>query len=181
MPILPRRRRMGPTTPPPFRRRTPPTPQATRLMKISLGAGILFVVVLGIVFVPRALQYGENERPSIVLQSSGSDPFVVTVSAASRAHPLAAYRAELNVTNGTARDDIAIGPLDRPGPWGSVSANFEDRDGNAVLSVGDRFTFRAKPAAQGPWTYTLSVFYIPADANASAPCPCAVGRVGFTA
>lgn len=178
---LPRRRRMGPTAAPPFRRRTPATPQATRLMRISLGAGVAFLVVLGAIFVPKALQFEGVDRPSVVLSASGSDPFLVTVTFVNRAHPLSAYRAELNITSGSWDDNIAIGPLDRSGPWGDVNATFADLDADGVLSDGDRFTFRAKAAAEGPWTYRLLIFYIPGEVGAPLPCPCAVGRISFTA
>ncbi len=151
-------------------------------MRISLGAGVAFLIVLGALFVPLALRYGDVDRPTVVLEVSGSDPFLVTVTFVNRAHPLSAYRAELNITNGSSPDnDIAIGPLDRSGPWGPVNATFADIDGDGLLSDGDRFSFRAKPAAAGPWTYRLLVFYIPGEVGAPPPCPCAVGRISFTA
>lgn len=177
---------MGPVTAPPFRRGAPPTPQATRLMKVSLGAGVAFLIVLAALFIPIGLRYGEIDRPSVVLEESGSGPFVVTVTSASRAHPLSAYHGWLNVTNGSARLNVEIGPLNDPGPWGprpedGGNVTFSDADASGGLSVGDAFTITALPPSGGPWTYALSVFFIPSDRTAKPPCPCAVGRVAFTA
>ncbi|HEV8595267.1 MAG TPA: hypothetical protein VGR51_07025 [Thermoplasmata archaeon] len=150
-------------------------------MRVSLGAGIAFLIVLGAVFVPKALHYEAVDRPSVGLTKSGAGPFVVTVASVNRAHPLSTYRAELNITNGSVPDDIAIGPLDRSGPWGDLDVNFSDADGNGVLSFGDTFTFAALAGPGGPWTYSLSIYFLPADEDATAPCPCAVGRITFVA
>ncbi len=175
MPLrLPTRRRMGPTTEVPFRRRAPPTPQATRLMKVSLGAGLLFLVVLAAVFVPRALQYDQPPAPFVELTYQRGDPFVVTVLRVNTLQPLSTYRAKVNVVNLTT---IEASPDLTAGPWGSGTVSFRDADGDGRLSRGDQFTIRAQSG--GPWTYRLSIFHESGDANTKPPCPCAVGHIRF--
>ncbi|MEK6851068.1 MAG: hypothetical protein AABY30_00865 [Candidatus Thermoplasmatota archaeon] len=178
MPLrLPARRRMGPTTEPPFRRRTAPTPQATRLMRFSLAAGLVFVVVLGVVFIPRALEWGAVQPPAIVLIVSGDGPYVVNVSRASRAYALDVYRATLEAANGTATETVDMRPVAAGGSWAGGDVTFADADGDGGLSAGDGFT--VQPRAGTGWTYRLSIFYIPKDAGAEPPCPCAAGQAEF--
>ena len=178
MPLrLPARRRMGPTTEPPFRRRTPPTPQATRLMRFSLAAGLLFLLVLAAVFVPRALEWGDMQPPAIVLSASGDGPFAVNVTTVSRTYALDQYRATLAAANGSTTETVDLRPLAAGGSWASGNVTFDDADGDGRISAGDGFSVRPRPGAG--WTYRLSIFYIPRDAGAEPPCPCAAGDVQF--
>ncbi len=178
MPIrLPMRRRAGPTAEPPFRRRTPPTPQATRLMRLSLAAGLLFLAVLGAVFIPQALRYNDVAPPVISFTVSGANPFVVTVAAASRAYPLGEYTGELNVSRaGSPSVSVFLSPDLTVGAWGNVS--FVDADANGALSVGDQF--RVSPEPGTGWTYELLIFWKPRCAGLPSPCPYAAGRVEWT-
>lgn len=176
MPIrLPMRRRAAPEREAAFRRRTPPTRQATRLMQVSLGAGLLFLAVLGAVFIPKALQYGEVQPPAIEFSHAGQDPFVVSVSRISRAYALDQYRVEFNATNAVTNGSVNVG-IPRLGPsgsWDGGNLTFSDEDDDGTLSLGDAFTIQ--PYAGGSWAYKLLVFYIPRDAGAQPPCPCAAG------
>ena len=148
---------MGPEAGP-FRRRTPPTPQATRLMKVSLGAGLVFLLVLGVVFVPTALRYDRPPPPTIVLGLAASDPvFVVEVVRVNVRQPLASYRGELNLTHGQTRIDVDMRPLAERA-WGpNDTVRFADVDGDGMLSAGDRFTI--KPQGGPSWRYDLFVFH----------------------
>jgi len=178
MPLrLPSRRRMGPTADPAFRRRTPPTPQATRLMRFSLAAGLVFVLVLAAVFVPKALEWGTVQPPAIVLSASGEGPFAVNVTSASRAYALDAYRATLVAANGSATETVDMRPLEAGGSWAGGGVTFDDADGDGRLSVGDGFAVQPRPGTG--WTYRLSIFYVPLDADAEPPCPCAAGFAEF--
>lgn len=162
MPLrLPSRRPAGPRTAP-FRRRAPPTPQATRLMKVSLGAGLLFVVLLGIVFIPTALRFDRPPQPTIVLTETASSPlFLVEVTRVNVREPLASYRGELNITNMSEPDRVSDINVDIPqlgeGEWAGGLVSFADVDGDGTLSIGDRFTIR--PQTTGSWRYELFIFY----------------------
>ena len=178
MPLrLPARRRMGPTTEPPFRRRTPPTPQATRLMRFSLAAGLLYLLVLAIVFVPKALEWGDVQPPAIVLSVSGNGPFMVNVTRVSRAYGVDQYRATLVAANGSSTETVDMRPLAAGGSWAAGDVTFADADGDGQLSTGDGFTVRPRPGTG--WTYRLSIFHIPQDEGAKPPCPCAAGYAEF--
>jgi len=177
MPIrLPRlRKARGPEAP--FRRRTPPTRQATRLMQVSLGAGLALLVVLGALFVPKWLQYEGVQPPSLTLALTGRDPFVGTVVRVSRDYPLADYRAEVVAENATGDFvNVSIPQLVAPFSWGGGNVSFSDADGDGLLSTGDAFTIR--PHA-GSWRYRLLIFYIPREADARPPCPCAAFVLPF--
>ena len=182
MPLrLPSRRRVESPEGAPFRRRTPPTPQATRLMRVSLGAGIALLVVLGVLFIPRGLQYGGEAPPVIDFVVVDQDPFVVQVQRASREYALANYRVELNLTQNDANRscpcvNTAVLTLEANRTWGGV-LGFSDADGDGMLSSGD--TFMIQRQSGGPWRYLLLVFFKPRDAGAVAPCPCAAGRWEF--
>ncbi|HKZ63878.1 MAG TPA: hypothetical protein VJ400_05505 [Thermoplasmata archaeon] len=162
----------------PFRRGRPPTRQATRLMQVSLGAGLGLLVVLGALFVPKWLEFEGVRPPSITLSLTGRDPYVVTVDRISRDYPLSAYRAHVVTGNATAGfRNISISQLAAPFSWGpSGNVTFSDVDADGVLSAGDAFTIRPYP---GTVRYDLLVFYIPRDADATPPCPCAAGVASF--
>lgn len=179
MPLRLPHRRTEPPAAPPFRRTTPPTRQATRLMRVSLGAGLALLVLLGIVFIPRGLEYGSVQPPLIDLAASGSGPFTVGVTGASRLYPFADYTFELNATQaGTNASASVAGPLAAGGSWDRGNVTFSDADGNGLLSVGDAFTVRAQPG--DGWHYQVAVFYLP-HAGSTAPCPCAAGLVRWPA
>ena len=180
MPLrLPTRRKVA-TGETPFRRRTPPTPQATRLMRVSLAAGVLLVVVLGIVFIPTALRYGQVKPPVVTLVVSGASPFNVTVAFVSAPFALDTYSVWLNVTSG-ASHVLDCGsrqePLANNTPRCGGALTFSDVNGDGILSVGDRFVVRAQ---SGPsLAYKLLVFNTVLD-QASTECPCAVGVLRWT-
>jgi len=182
MPIrLPSRHRVESKAETTFRRRSPPTPQATRLMKISLGAGLLFILVLAAVFVPKGLQYDRPSNPLAVLGLRSSGPFVVEVVRVNVELPLAEFRAELNVTGaGQSARDVNINPLAEgawPAPPGTI-VSFDDADANGQFSAGDTFTIQP----QANYTsYRILVFHVSGFVNPQPPCPCAAARIEFTA
>jgi len=139
-------------------------------MRVSLSAGLILVVVLGLVFVPKALQYGDV-KVTVVLERVQDSPLVVRVSAVSARLSLDTYRAWVNETNATAAPlNFNINPLAANATWyGNVT--FTDNDGDGALSVGDRFTIVRQP---GDWVYDLSLFNSVRDKDAKAPCPCPV-------
>ena len=171
MPLrLPLRRRIGPKAKAPFRRRAPPTPQATRLMQVSLGAGVVLVVILALVFIPRALVY-DVRPPSVTLAVTKGDPYVVRVARVNVLLGLATYHAELNATNGTQVNIIVMRPL-TAGSWWSGNISYDDVDQDGRLSVGDTFTIRKL----GPtWQFRLFLFH------ESRGDDTAVGFISFSA
>jgi len=180
MPIrLPSRHRVESKAETTFRRRTPPTPQATRLMKVSLGSGLLFILVLAAVFVPRALQYGQATSPVAVLSQRSSAPFVIEVVRVNIVRPLDEYQGELDITGaGQAPVIVPLEPFGEgawPPPPNDI-VSFADVDGDGGFSSGDTFTIR--PQA-GYSSYLLLVFHDSAFVNPQPPCPCAAARLAF--
>lgn len=149
-------------------------------MRVSLGAGVALLVLLALVFVPRGLQYEGVQPPSIDLAASAGDPHIVTVNRVSRLYPLSDYRADLTAQNLTTNlySNASIPQIVQPYRWSWEGRNvtFEDRDADGILSRSDAFTI---PALPGPWRYRFQVYYIPRDATAEPPCPCAAGFVPF--
>ncbi len=176
MPLrLPARRKADAGEAPPFKRRTPPTPQATRLMRVSLAAGLLFLVVLGIVFVPIALRYGGVQPPVVTFRLAATGPvYTVNVSSVSSALALSSYRADVNGTGLAA--SCAIDPLAANASACGGDLTFTDADRDGRLSVGDSFSFRP-PTGSGRWL--LELFNDVRDEGAKPPCPCAVGYLWF--
>ena len=148
-------------------------------MKVSLGAGLLFLLVLAAVFVPRALQYGQAPDPVAVLALRSSNPFVVEVVRVNVDKPLGQYRADLNLTGfGQLPVNATSNPL-RAGPWSSPlegNVSFADVDGDAELSAGDTFTIQPRA---GYSAYVLLIFHESAFVDPQPPCPCAAARIAF--
>ena len=181
MPIrLPLRRRVESKDETTFRRRSPPTPQATRLMKVSLGAGLLFLLVLAAVFVPRGLQYDQPSHPLAVLGLRSSVPFVVEVVRVNVERQLGEYLVEVNITaEGRAPLNVLIDPL-AVGSWPLPPddfVSFADADADGSLSPGDTFTI----LPQANYTsYRLLIFHESAFVDPQPPCPCAAARIEFS-
>jgi hypothetical protein len=127
---IPRPRRLKPS----FKRRGSPPPAARKLLRASLGAALLMMAALAIVFVPRGLVY--EPLPSIprVLFASNANAasvrFVVTDVTIVR--PLSEYRVEY--LNGS-HLILSIDPLRDNARNGSLSFHDADRDGQ--LTLGD--------------------------------------------
>lgn len=176
MPIrLPSRRRSGPTTKALFRRRTPPTPQATRLMQVSLLSGLLLLVILAVLFVPKALEFGVQPPVVTMAGTEGPDHFTIRVTQVSVKYAFSGYRAEVNVTDASGRPivDFDVRTLSPGVPQYGGNVTFEDADGDGTLSAGDTFTIRKQPGAT---TYELNVYHETRDRGAPPPCPCPVGQ-----
>jgi hypothetical protein len=150
-------------------------------MKISLGSGLLFIVVLAAVFVPRALLHDQPSSPLAVLALRSSGPYVVEVVRVNVERPLGEYKGELNVTGaGQSRRDVPMDPLavgSWPAPPGEI-VSFADSDGDGALSAGDTFTIL--PQTNYP-NYRLLIFHAGTFVNPQPPCPCASARIEFSA
>ena len=140
-----------------FRRARPPPIQATKLLLASLSAGLIFIVVLAIVFIPRALEH-ENQPPIpriTLVVSSASGRAWANVTEATIAAPLVEYNATVYRTIGTATVAIATLPT-----LNSVDGDlsFSDNDQNGRLTAGDSFEVVTREPGG---TYTLQVWYRP--------------------
>lgn len=174
MPVrLPGRRAARPKGPKEFKRRSPPTPQATRLIKVSIGACLLFLAVLAAVFVPKALHYDQPPNPVAVLALRSSGPFVVEVVQINVVRPLDEFRGELNMTGaGQPATEVNMQPFSL-GVWQNITFDDVDRDGG--LSAGDTFTILPQ---SGFSLYRLLLYHVSTDVG-PPPCPCAIARIVF--
>lgn len=137
-----------------FKRKRSPPPQATKLLVASLSAGLVFMAVLAIVFVPRYLE-NLNPPPTTLLHlnlTAGAPRINVT---------FALYELNLTRFNATlTRDNVLVAAL--PAGLGGPSSGlgFTDANHDGLLDVGDYFTLPSGP--QG--TYRFEVWQ--ADVNA---------------
>ena len=133
------------------RKRTPP-PQATKLLLASLSAGLVFMALLAIVFVPRYLE-NLNPPPSELLalgyNTSAGSPRIVVLTAL-YGLPLSNFNATLARDNAT----VASLPAGLAGPVGGLT--FVDANADGRLDAGDYFAI--PPGPQG--TYRLEVWQV---------------------
>ena len=123
-----------------FRRRRAPPPQATKFLTASLASGVIFLVLLAIVFIPRALEHGD-QTPSAILTFRLGDEGRILVATAAFVLDLANFRAIL------LRDNVAFESLGQ----GLVSENattfaFVDADIDGKLGSGDYFSVNVSPS-----------------------------------
>ncbi len=122
-----------------FKRKRGPPPQATKLLLASLSAGLIFMALLAIVFVPRYLD-NLNPPPSTLLtleinMTSGS-PRIVVVSAL--------YDLALSRFNATLyRDNATVANLSAGLGSGAPALAFTDANHDGQLDAGDYFSIQA--------------------------------------
>jgi len=140
-----------------FRRARPPPTQATKLLLASLSAGLVFIVVLAVVFIPRALQQ-ENQPPipriSLIVSSVPGRSWA-NVSEATIAEALLRYNATVYRSSGGTTAAIATLPT-----LNSAGGNlvFSDTDQDGRLTAGDSFEVTLR---EGGGTYSLQIWYHP--------------------
>ena len=128
---IPRPRRLIPA----FRRRSSPPPAARKLLTASLASGLILVVMLAIVFLPRGLTNEElPPLPQVRFELNTTGSTRVVVSSVTVVRPLSEYRAEY-VRGDTVLATLA--PLADGARNGTFTFRDADRDGN--LTVGDEF------------------------------------------
>ena len=144
----------------PFKRKRTPPPQATKLLTYSLGAGIVFMVLLGIVFLPRMFV---DQTPVAILDLRfNATTAHLDVASVTFALPVANFRAVLS------KDNATLATLDAGLRNGTATLSFVDANGNGLLDAGDSFAISVSPAGQ----YRFEVFQV--DVNRR------VGFVGWT-
>ncbi len=132
-----------------FKRKRAPPPQATKLLIASLSAGLVFMAVLAIVFVPRALE--ANQPPSTLLHlglNETASPTRIEVTYALVDLGLAKFNATLLRNNVT----VATLPAGLNATAGGLG--FTDANHDGLLDAGDYFTLPAGPQA----TYQFQVW-----------------------
>ena len=160
---------------PPFKRKRGPPPQATKLLVASLGAGLVFMALLAIVFVPRYLE-NLNPPPSTLLMlelnTTTGTPRIV-VGSALYDMDLSKFNATLYRENVTG-EDVSVAWLATGLTGGSGGLSFTDANGDMKLDAGDFFTLPAGPQAN----YRFEVWQI--DVNHRVGTLVWTGSLGLT-
>ncbi|TLZ95099.1 MAG: hypothetical protein E6K04_00475 [Methanobacteriota archaeon] len=135
----------------PFKRRRSPPPQATKLLTYSLAAGIVFMVLLAIVFLPRMFP---DQTPIEIVRSfhfesqNGTQIYIDSVTVSLE---LSRFRANFSV------DGVEMARL---GPGlGGGNATFRFVDGSppdGLLDSGDYFQVSQPPIG----CYRLEIFQL---------------------
>ncbi len=132
-----------------FKRKRAPPPQATKLLLASLSAGLIFMGLLAVVFVPRYLE-GLNQPPSTILDlalnTTASGPRIV-VTGSTVNLDLSKFNATLSLNNAT------IASLSAGLGGGTASLRFVDANGDGKLDVGDYFEVQA--TQQGDYRFEI--------------------------
>ena len=137
----------------PFTRRTRPTPQASRLLFVSMMTGVILIIVLAIVFIPRALDWEGRQPPHVTLIFSESPEWRVNVTAVSKEAAASSFAVE--VLRG---DAVAVNRTSLPSLGPEIT--YRDSDGDGNLSRGDAFLLALDPAA----SYTFRLYHTPSGA-----------------
>lgn len=137
---------------PPFKRKRGPPPQATKLLIASLGAGLVFMALLAVVFVPRYLE-NLNPPPSTLLtlelNTTTGAPRIVVASSLYDLN-LSKFNATLSLGNAT------VGSLGMGLTGGNGALTFTDANRNGNLDAGDFFGF----VATGQGSYHFEVWQV---------------------
>jgi len=108
-------------------------PQATKLLLSSLAAGLVFMGLLAVVFVPRYLE-NLNQPPVVVLSIRADVGARLEIATASVSLPLSTFEASL------LQDNVTIASLPAGLGGGDATFRFVDADGDLTLDAGDYFT-----------------------------------------
>ncbi len=116
-----------------FKRKRSPPPQATKLLLSSLAAGLVFMGLLAIVFVPRYLD-NLNQPPVVVLTITAIPGARLEVNASSLSVPVSNFNASL------LQDNVTIASLPGGLAGGNSTFRFVDANGDLALDAGDYFS-----------------------------------------
>jgi|GEM_PF-1691021 len=123
----------------PFRRKRSPPRQATRLLLASLVAGLVFIAILAIVFIPRLLEQG-GQTPAAILTlriDTQAAPRIVVADATLLLNR-ASFRADL-----TFDGDVILGSLGYGLVDGAAALSFVDSNEDGNVGPGDYFSIEA--------------------------------------
>ena len=122
-----------------FKRKRSPPPQATKLLRYSMVAGIVFIVLLGVVFLPRMFVDQSGVATPVKMTFTTSTHLEVTSVGASVS--LSKLQAVL------VRDKVTAATLGPPLGGSNATLAFTDADGDGHLSPGDFFLVPAGSTA----------------------------------
>jgi len=136
-----------------FKRKRRPPRQATKLLFWSTVIGLSFVVILSVVFIPRALEHG-NPCVSTVLElrfmrimRQGMNETVIAVNDTAIALNRSAFTAVLS------RDGVEVARLPTGLTNGTQALAFVDNSSDALVGRGDYFTLNA--SVPGNWRFEV--------------------------
>lgn len=140
-----------------FKRKRAPPPQATKLLVASLSAGLVFMALLAIVFVPRYLE-NLNPPPSNLIglsyDTTTGSPRILVMSVLFDMN-VSRFNATLTRDNGT----IGTLPAGLAGTSGGLS--FTDANHDSLLDPGDFFTVPSSPqGTYAIWIWQIDVGHI---------------------
>jgi hypothetical protein len=140
----------------PFTRKRSPPPQATKLLRSSLLAAVVFMILLAIVFLPRMFP---NQVPVEVVNPGNNGMLRLDTTNGTRLYvdattvSLELVKFKANFT----RDGIVIGNLGAGLVSGAnATLRFVDGNGDNLLDAGDYFVIAVSPTG----CYRFEVFQI---------------------
>jgi hypothetical protein len=127
-----------------FRRKRSPPPQATKLLWYSMIAGIVFIGLLGIVFIPQALR---PQATTEVVNPENNGKFRLDTTNGTRLYvdstTASLGLAEFNATFWVG--DVVFGRLEPRLVARNATLGFADANGNQLLDSGDYFAIQPPP------------------------------------
>ena len=116
-----------------FKRKRGPPPQATKLLTYTMVAGIVFIVLLGVVFLPQMFPPQAPVATPVRLLLNATDATRLDVISVGAVVPL----SKLNAT--FLRDNVPIANLGPPLGGANGTFSFTDANGDEHLGPGDFF------------------------------------------
>jgi hypothetical protein len=135
-----------------FKRKRSPPPQATKLLTYSMIAGVVFIMLLGIVFIPAALR---EQATTTVINPERGGQFRHDTSNGTRLY-VDSVTASLGLSHFNATfwvDDVSFAHLDPGLGGGDATLSFTDARGNGLLDAGDFFAIL--PPATGCFRFEV--------------------------
>ncbi|HYR81968.1 MAG TPA: hypothetical protein VEN80_06695 [Thermoplasmata archaeon] len=135
----------------PFKRKRRPPPQATKLLTYSLAAGIVFMVLLAIVFLPRMFP---DQTPIEIVRGfhfeTPNNRTLIYVDSVTVSLELSRFQANFSV------DGSEIARLGAGLGAGNATLRFFDASANGLLDPGDYFEVSPPPVG----CYRLVIFQL---------------------
>ncbi|TLZ73629.1 MAG: hypothetical protein E6K06_02445 [Methanobacteriota archaeon] len=122
----------------PFKRKRSPPPQATKLLRYSFLSGVVFMVLLAIVFLPRMFP---NQVPVEIVNPGNNGKLRLDTTNGTRLYiDTTTVSLELAKFNANfTRDGIVIGNLSAGLVGGNATLRFVDANADNLLDAGDYF------------------------------------------
>ena len=138
----------------PFKRKRRPPPQATKLLTYSLAAGIVFMVLLAIVFLPRMFP---DQTPIEIVRGfhfeTPNNRTLIYIDSVTVSLELSRFQGNFSV------DGSQIARLGAGLGGGNATFRFFDANANAFLDPGDYFEVSPPPTG----CYRLNIVQLDVD------------------